>query len=101
MKEKKSATPIPLDIERLKITAKKSLNEGRTPTLRARHKLWVLERDNFKCQKCGSCDNLTIDHIRTSWKHGKRTYSSSNIKLEDCQVLCVECHTKKNTYGDI
>ena len=59
-----------------------------------------------KCAKCGSVWNLEFDHIDKKTK----TYSISKIwsysiqkvlaEIAKCQLLCEECHKKKNeTYN--
>ena len=61
----------------------------------------VLERDNFKCIKCGMTNKqhyvlyarcLTIDHI-----DGKgRNQEVKNNDLSNLQTLCLVCHGKKD-----
>lgn len=53
----------------------------------------VLKRDNYTCQKCGSIENLTIDHIKPLSKGG-------NNDLENLQTLCLECNQKKRDLED-
>jgi len=48
----------------------------------------ILERDNYRCQVCGSTDGLCIDHIVPASRGG----DSSDDNL---QVLCISCNTKK------
>ena len=48
----------------------------------------IYERDGNKCLKCGSVENLTIDHIMPLSKGG----NNSNNNL---QTLCAECNMSK------
>ena len=45
----------------------------------------VLERDGWRCQKCGSLENLQVHHkIRRS--------QQGNDSLENLVTLCARCH---------
>lgn len=54
-----------------------------------------------KCNKCGSTENLEIDHVE--WKaksfdiSGRTNLSWEKLKTEvdKCQLLCVPCHLEK------
>jgi 5-methylcytosine-specific restriction endonuclease McrA len=48
----------------------------------------IYERDGYKCVKCGSGENLTIDHIVPILKGGVSI--ESNI-----QTLCFKCNQQK------
>jgi len=48
----------------------------------------IFERDGWKCQICGSIENLTIDHIDGNGRHSKRP----NNNLENLRTLCRSCH---------
>ena len=48
----------------------------------------VWERDNFTCQKCGSRQYLSIDHIIPEIKGGELT-------MDNCQTLCKSCNSRK------
>jgi hypothetical protein len=61
----------------------------------ARKKLAVLNRDGFKCVKCGRTESLTIDHINDVTTTSRRHLASS-YRLELCQTLCTWCHVAKN-----
>jgi 5-methylcytosine-specific restriction endonuclease McrA len=45
----------------------------------------VLERDGWRCQKCGSCRNLDVHHMRRRSALGDDT--ETNLI-----TLCRECH---------
>lgn len=48
----------------------------------------VMESDNYKCNWCGSTDNLTIDHIKPVVKGGEDC-------LSNLQTLCKSCNSSK------
>lgn len=50
----------------------------------------ILERYGEKCQKCNSEDNLSIDHIIPLALGG-------NNSVENIQILCKSCNSKKST----
>lgn len=64
---------------------------------------WIDE--NGPCQKCGSTENLEVDHIDRKTKRISPTYlwslSLTNpVRIEEllkCQVLCESCHQTKTT----
>ncbi len=68
-------------------------------------KQWIADRkaeylkNNGPCVKCGSWDNLKIDHINRKEKITHRVWSWSEerriIELEKCQILCEQCHKHK------
>jgi 5-methylcytosine-specific restriction endonuclease McrA len=70
---------------------------------------WIKKRrlkwleENGPCVKCGSSDDLQVDHIDPDKKFTHRIWSYGLKKrvaeLENCQVLCVECH-KGKTFVD-
>lgn len=51
----------------------------------------VRKRDNYKCQECGSTENLNIHH-KTYENHGDEIHH-----LEDLVCLCQKCHEKHHT----
>lgn len=54
-------------------------------------KIW--KRDGFKCVKCGTDENLSIDHIKPESFGG-------TLEIENLQTLCKSCNSKKyNKYG--
>lgn len=65
---------------------------------------WVAKRraDYFadkKCVRCGSTDDLELDHIdpRQKVSHSIWSWSASRreTELAKCQVLCEQCHKEK------
>lgn len=57
------------------------------PMLRlSRHS--VLARDSYTCQYCGSCRELTIDHVIPRWMGGPHTW-------ENLVACCRKCNLKK------
>lgn len=52
----------------------------------------VLKRDGHRCAKCGTSEQLTIDHIRSLEMHGSN--HPSNL-----QILCRTCNSSKATTG--
>lgn len=61
---------------------------------RMKARLWwavrrrVLERDGFRCRKCGRAGRLEVDHIRPLHHHG-------DDSLDNLQTLCRGCHIDK------
>lgn len=54
----------------------------------------VMERDDFKCQKCGTPKNLTIHHKEFVRDNPSKIYDKDN-----CITLCRKCHTKLHQKG--
>jgi hypothetical protein len=52
----------------------------------------VLERDEYRCQQCGSQENLDVHH-RKARKDG------GDDSLENLQTLCEHCHSQTDTNG--
>lgn len=54
---------------------------------------------NGPCVRCGSFDNLELDHIDPTEKEDHKVWSWSEerrrIELAKCQVLCESCHLEK------
>lgn len=76
----------------------------------ARRNMWIEE--NGPCVKCGSNDNLEVDHInpKLKTKNPSQLWALSVTnpirieELKNCQVLCESCHsdkTHKELFGDI
>ncbi len=66
------------------------LNESGKKGQIARQKIAVLEKYGYKCAQCPQTDYLTIDHIKSA------NGDYSQYPTNDCQVLCVDCHIRKN-----
>lgn len=49
---------------------------------------WVKERDAFRCRKCGTHENLTVDHIIAVANGGSN-------EPENLQTLCQSCNSVK------
>lgn len=44
------------------------------------------------CSDCGREDNLTADHSTTAWE---RYYAGKTIRLQDIDVVCVDCNSAR------
>ncbi|WP_339759842.1 HNH endonuclease signature motif containing protein [uncultured Sulfitobacter sp.] len=53
-------------------------------------RMYILERDGFRCKECGKGGRLEVDHIKPVRSHPTLAYSPGNL-----QALCPSCHTKK------
>lgn len=71
-------------------------NSCSTFTRRADVRRYIFSRDGFCCQKCGSGDSLTIDHINSVYKAatGKYDYMKLNTN-ENLVTLCNLCNGGK------
>ena len=49
----------------------------------------VLERDGYKCQKCGSTEKLNVHHIKSFAE-----FPDEREKIENGITLCEKCHRK-------
>ena len=60
------------------------------------HRRWqlarraALERDGYRCRKCGKAGVLQVDHIQPLHAGGEP------YGLENLMALCVECHWNKS-----
>lgn len=54
----------------------------------------VMERDNATCQRCGSIEEPTVDHIVPKSKGGRPT-------LDNLQVLCWPCNRAKGVTNGV
>jgi len=65
--------------------------------MRKRRQAWIIS--NGPCIKCGSWENLEIDHKDPKQKISHNIWSWSQERREaelvKCQVLCRNCHIKK------
>lgn len=78
----------PINVENLKRSAIKCTSAGK----RARKKLEIISRDNFKCVTCGTTENLTVAHI-IPIRRGNR--GASCFTLNNCKTQCSSCHIKE------
>ena len=69
-----------------------SWRKGERPSRRqwAKVRLQVLDRDGWKCAKCGKSGRLDVDHIKRLEEGGK-LYDLGNL-----QSLCRSCHIAKH-----
>ena len=58
-------------------------------TARKEVKNYIIEKYGWECVKCGTKENISIDHITPVAKGGKDEY-------ENMQPLCKSCNSKKN-----
>ncbi len=56
-------------------------------------KAHVVCRDGGKCKRCGSCDDLVVDHVVSRRNGG--THHPDNL-----QALCKPCNDSKSNYED-
>lgn len=65
--------------------------------LARRRKAWL--EANGPCARCGSRENLEVDHIDRTQKVSHHIWSWSAVRrdaeLAKCQVLCQSCHIQK------
>lgn len=55
-----------------------------------RAKKAIFKRDGWGCVKCGSNEELTVDHIRP------RKLGGAKYDLHNLQTLCQPCHIHKS-----
>ena len=72
----------------------KSISNVERAKVTNRLRFAIYKRDNYRCKKCGSTENLEIDHIIPISKGGKSTYSN-------LQTLCHKCNTEKGSKIEI
>lgn len=53
-------------------------------------RMQALDRDEWKCVRCGTRKRLECDHVLPVRTHPELAYSLSNL-----QILCGACHTHK------
>ncbi len=69
---------------------KRSLNYYHNKTLNGNRQK-ALERDGYKCAKCGEPENLHVHH-----KDGSGGKKNENNNLDNLITLCNSCHTKEH-----
>ena len=87
-----------LNVENIKqLVREQGVSKGghrSSPRRRAIKILDILERDEFKCVKCGSNEELTIDH--PEGRIFARYDNFQKYKLEHCRILCKPCHMARH-----
>ena len=73
--------PIPAPLRQKQPRVK--LAKGEYEIIRKR----VLERDGWRCQKCGSMENLHVHHM-------KRRSQLGGDEMDNLITLCANCHGK-------
>jgi len=58
----------------------------------------ILERDKYKCVKCGSTKNLCIHHLDESGIKGKQVKYKPNNNPNNLITLCKVCHNKEHIF---
>jgi len=56
----------------------------------------VLRTYGAKCMKCGSTEDIHVDHIKPRSKYKKLQYRFDNL-----QVLCKKCNMEKSNFNEI
>ena len=78
---------------------KEYMREYQRNWMQSRRQAWIDE--NGPCKKCGTWDNLEVDHIDPKLKTLRasslwsRTKEVRDKELANCQVLCKSCHLQK------
>ena len=67
---------------------KRARNKASAYTQRKEIRKTILERDGYQCLKCGSTENLTLDHIVS-------VYSGGENSINNLQTLCNKCNAGK------
>ena len=65
----------------------RKIHRGRWRRVRQR----VLNRDKYRCQRCGRAGRLEVDHVRPL-RRGGSPYDPANL-----QALCRSCHILKTS----
>lgn len=66
-------------------------------TKRKEVRKFILDRDGHKCVRCGSEENLEMDHIISVFAGWKRKISLKTINsLDNLQTLCRSCNARKD-----
>lgn len=69
------------------LNRRRSLRRART--IRGSVRKYVMARDNYTCQYCGSQENPVIDHIFPFSRGGSN-------EADNLQVLCRDCNARKS-----
>lgn len=78
-----------------KIIKLRSKSRYRLIKMNAKTKL--LERDNNKCQICGSKNDLQIDHIKSLYFFIYNNLDTSMLdNFDNLRILCKRCNAKRN-----
>lgn len=56
-------------------------------------RLKIMERDEWRCVKCGDFRRLEVDHIEPVRTHPELSFEASNL-----QTLCRVCHSEKTRH---
>lgn len=88
-------TPMERNLSRAKNKGPKQLkkyirNTSSNYIKRERVRSFIFNRDGYKCVKCGSSENLQIDHIISVYRIGLKANNINNL-----QVLCRKCNAGK------
>lgn len=59
----------------------------------------TLKRDNWKCRKCKSENDLQVHHIDHSGAENVKQFNSNN-DMENLITLCIPCHSKIHVMTD-
>ena len=55
------------------------------------YRIWrkaVIKRDNFRCTKCGACEDLQAHHIKSF-----RDFPELRMDINNGKTLCLSCHS--------
>lgn len=94
----KENNQLKLQVEKLKHRYKKKKDGVTATKLRGtkeykEFRLKILERDNYKCVKCGSTKKLQVHHIKSVKKFPELLMIDDNV-----QTLCIKCHSETDSY---
>lgn len=82
-----------LDKPRIKVLSKSNAFIAR-PEWKAL-RLQVINHYGANCMRCGSVDNINVDHIRP-----KSKYPELALDFDNLQVLCWSCNKEKNVHDE-
>jgi len=104
-KERFALNPVPLIKKKKKIKKNQKIEyKGKQPITYERFlktKYWkhvkeiILDRDNYKCIRCGNINNLHVHH--TTYKN----HYNEHKHLSDLITLCSDCHKKEHNKKDV